>query len=55
MPKDYVAVKKLAMYKNRNFLYHGIGKVNEKDNIEVNYILYFGFYLMRITVFVFTG
>ena len=55
MPKNYLAIKELAMYKNRNFLSHGIGRVNEKGNIEVNYILYSGFYLMRITVFVFTG
>ena len=55
MPKDYLAIKELAMYKNRNFLSNGIGRVNEKDNTEVNYILYSGFCLMRITLFVFTG
>ena len=55
MAKGYLAIKELAMYKNRNFLSHGIGRLNEKDNIEVNYILYSGFCLMRITIFVFIG
>ena len=50
MAKGYLAIKELAMYKS-----HGIGRLNEKDNIEVNYILYSGFCLMRITIFVFIG